>query len=119
MLFTDRARGGACLVEGEPSPENSRLARYLAVRRREGEGELRAVADLTAELDEDPLAMATIDSPGAHRPRAGGHGGPRPARQPGGRAGAGRPRRPRAGPVPGGLPPGRRQGQGLRRLVRA
>lgn len=63
LLFTDRARGGACLVEGEPSPENSRLARYLAVRRREGEGEQRAVADLTADMDEDPLAMATIDSP--------------------------------------------------------
>lgn len=27
MLFTDRARGGALLVEGEPAPENTRLAR--------------------------------------------------------------------------------------------
>jgi len=63
MLFTDRARGGACLVEGEPSADNTRLARYLAVRRREGEGELRSVADLSAALAEDPLALATIDSP--------------------------------------------------------
>lgn len=63
MLFTDRARGGALLVEGEPAPENTRLARYLGVRRREGEGELRQVADLAAELGADPLALATIDSP--------------------------------------------------------
>ncbi len=63
LLFTDRRRGGACLVEGEPGPENTRLARYLAVREREGEGELRRVPDLSAALDEDPLALATIDSP--------------------------------------------------------
>ena len=63
LLFTDRVRGGACLVEGEPGPENTRLARYLAVRQREGEGELRTVADLGAHLNEDPLALATIDGP--------------------------------------------------------
>jgi Cof subfamily protein (haloacid dehalogenase superfamily) len=63
MAFADRARGGACLVEGEPSAENTRLARYLAVRRREGEGELRSVADLEGLLAEDPLALATVDTP--------------------------------------------------------
>lgn len=63
LLFTHRVKGGACVVEGEPGAENIALARYLAAREREREGELLRVDSLTPWLEDEPLALASIDHP--------------------------------------------------------
>ena len=63
FLFTSRARGGACVVEGEPRAENVALVRYLAARERDHDGELLHVDSLTPWLEDAPLALASIDHP--------------------------------------------------------